>query len=993
VKTNKLLGSILAVALAFAGTPATAEDLASRIDLIAEAEPDECFYDVGYSTFIGEDGVCGPEVFEDEGSVEFEVGTPKTNEAYVWSLTATREKIWFGTGANVNCLVGGLYLGAFSASEGEDSVCEYGDSWFLEASGSGLPGQFGDWRPPKIYMTSKDGATPPQNMTADLQGEHLARLRSTVGLRAAGTLDDLVLLAGPSFGGSVNVFAFSSRTEEFLDSASLAGYSNIRNFREQDDVLYAGVAKGTSQGAMLAFTGDENDPLDFSEDLVVEVGEIAEFAFLENRLYFGTWPELGADPENEAAVYVGPEIISGNFGTAGEYQQIWTASHYEPDDVITKTYGVGAMRAYEGQMYWGTMHVPYTGLVAKSQAYGPPTSQEDAIADLLGTLRASSYYRFDPANLPDVFDPDSFFPSGFAELLYGNPLLPVYVVNDGTEGWELRPSGMGTPTYGLAGFGNPFNNYAWSMTEFEGELLIGTMDWSYLILPGVAPDFDPSEFSALATLRLFLAQFDQQLESLSTNVEEVEDLANLTDQLDSISAATIFFSDQFPTGSPPNVILEDVSEDFANLSDEIDLGGLTEDREAEIRALLLEDISGIQTVLGFLDGLLETVAGINTNETGVLLVALSNLEESVVGILGELDASGVSALPEVADELDDVVNTLIFLAEELPNGLPFDVLANQLAEVQDAIRSEELSDEDEEQLVLDLEGLLNTLLQSLQTLGGLVVSLQQLNPQLSYGADLFAFSSSSSPARVVSSDGLGNELNYGLRTMIEDSEELFIGTANPMNLSPDGGWQLYSSRTLVIDNEDEGPRPARPNPIRATVSIPMPTVTSYDSSGYPGQTLEIRGNQLDLISGMTAAGGEMTRALLSSSLMQFQVPEVAAGNYTLLIQVLGTSTTLTLPFEVLVSPVLPVEASPVLPVEASTHQKLNAGSFKGYVAIYAKGYENARLSAKVGKDWVIVPFLKSGFERIVEFTGPGRLIQVKIYIDRKLVETIPVTTR
>jgi len=36
-------------------------------------------------------------------------------------------------------------------------------------------------------------------------------------------------------------------------------------------------------------------------------------------------------------------------------------------------------------------------------------------------------------------------------------------------------------------------------------------------------------------------------------------------------------------------------------------------------------------------------------------------------------------------------------------------------------------------------------------------------------------------------------------------------------------------------------------------------------------------------------------------------------------------------------------------------QKVNAGSFKGYVALYALGYEGQRMSAKVGNDWVIVP--------------------------------------
>jgi hypothetical protein len=78
---------------------------------------------------------------------------------------------------------------------------------------------------------------------------------------------------------------------------------------------------------------------------------------------------------------------------------------------------------------------------------------------------------------------------------------------------------------------------------------------------------------------------------------------------------------------------------------------------------------------------------------------------------------------------------------------------------------------------------------------------------------------------------------------------------------------------------------------------------------------------------------------------------------------------------------------------SSADQKVNAGSFKGYVALYAKGYEGQRMSAKVGNDWVVVPVLASNFERVVEYTGAGYTISVRIYIDRVLVDTIVVTTK
>ena len=78
---------------------------------------------------------------------------------------------------------------------------------------------------------------------------------------------------------------------------------------------------------------------------------------------------------------------------------------------------------------------------------------------------------------------------------------------------------------------------------------------------------------------------------------------------------------------------------------------------------------------------------------------------------------------------------------------------------------------------------------------------------------------------------------------------------------------------------------------------------------------------------------------------------------------------------------------------AAAGTKVNAGSFKGFVAVYAKGHLGKRLSAKVGKDWVVVPALDSNFVRVVEFTGAGYTIAVRIYIDRVLVNTITVTTK
>jgi hypothetical protein len=66
---------------------------------------------------------------------------------------------------------------------------------------------------------------------------------------------------------------------------------------------------------------------------------------------------------------------------------------------------------------------------------------------------------------------------------------------------------------------------------------------------------------------------------------------------------------------------------------------------------------------------------------------------------------------------------------------------------------------------------------------------------------------------------------------------------------------------------------------------------------------------------------------------------------------------------------------------AAADQKVNVGTFKGFVALYAKGYEGQKMSAIVAGKWIVVESLASDFERVVRFTGAGYTITSKIYID------------
>jgi len=82
-------------------------------------------------------------------------------------------------------------------------------------------------------------------------------------------------------------------------------------------------------------------------------------------------------------------------------------------------------------------------------------------------------------------------------------------------------------------------------------------------------------------------------------------------------------------------------------------------------------------------------------------------------------------------------------------------------------------------------------------INGIVNQIQNVFlPKLfNYGADLWYFDNPNSAAECESEYGVGNYMNYGIRTMISTPRGLMVGTANPMNLAtnPDeevGGFEL-----------------------------------------------------------------------------------------------------------------------------------------------------------------------------------------------------------
>lgn len=406
--------------------------------LLAKAVPDECY------NGLDANPVNSPLPCTESNS------KPKTNEAYVWGLAKSGNMLYFGTAPNVLCLVLSGYLGMTTPMETESYVCQFGSK---------------DFRPPQIYtfdlsintLVNKTKTDP--NVMSDL------RLQSTLGLRSAGSIDDIVFLGGPSVIKGINLFAFNAKTGEYLGSTTLTAYNNIRKWLVFNGQLYTSVGKGAG-GSVLKWTGSLANPWAFEEVGVLDSSGAELSAYGKNRIAVATWPGQGL-----AGIFISPVVPAGGLtkddNAPGKWLKIWKANDYEPSPLVASTYGGGALAYFDGWLYWGTMHVPLVATELHFAKYGEPTSSNQALQVAEATHRAISIFR--GRNLEGT-NPE-------IQLLYGEKKLPAY--NETTKTFVDTPTGM-NPRYGASGFGNTFNNYTWEMKVAAGQLFVGTMDWSFL---------------------------------------------------------------------------------------------------------------------------------------------------------------------------------------------------------------------------------------------------------------------------------------------------------------------------------------------------------------------------------------------------------------------------------------------------------------------------------------------------------------------------------
>lgn len=460
---------------------------------LAKTLPDECFNGIGVDyPPMNPDGTCP-------------AGIPKANQAYIWGMTQAGlndptfagDEIWFGTIANPLCTApGGIFLPTPVLTI--SWVCEYGESMLARRPVAPLPAAAGDWRTPRSYSYNMKTHTLTDRTPTDQAYSAIS------GLRSAGSVGNMVFLAGPNFKSDVVFAAWDASTGAFKGSCRTTALDNIRQWITVNGVLYAGVGRRSGDGAILRWRGTVDQPFNGaaspSDYCGFEVvGVLPDLpAYLANydgkRMAATVWSDSQRDDGSSAAkrtpaaapgdpgglysagVYIGPLFGSDGQYTADDatsrWLKIWTPLQYEPDPVVAAVTAGGAVAFWKGWLWFGTIHNTIGAYQAHSlcslpACYGMPANSNEQIDLLFNVSRAASLWRarLDENGRPEV------------QMLYGETALPAYV--PGTKTFASKPTGW-TPRYGASGMGNPFLTYAWAATAGTDDLLFGFYDYRYV---------------------------------------------------------------------------------------------------------------------------------------------------------------------------------------------------------------------------------------------------------------------------------------------------------------------------------------------------------------------------------------------------------------------------------------------------------------------------------------------------------------------------------
>lgn len=471
-------------------TPDYATDLCKySVDTVYAAPVDEIFYGIGDDRNHYEPYGLSEQAIE-EGIAAG--GQVKHNQSYLWGMVTVGEKVYWCTNTNYLCLGGASGLGS-AANPGEDVsggyqngcwVCEFASGKYgqeVHAAVDPSYAQYSDTRIPRIYCY--DTTTGVVEDITPSGGDYDMMLQDCQGLRSAGYHNGVVFFGGPSLYGSTSgntigssFFALDADTGQFISCNDLSDVdgntiTDVRRWFVHNDILYCGVrvtdVNGKDRGAVLRWYGDKQNPWQF-KIVGWMANEAAELCVYNNHMYVGGW---NTNTLNESTVVKSTEIPADGLQPVGiddpEWDIIWRYSDYDKHIQAQRITYTAGLQVWNGQLYWGMFCAVYTlPNIAVKMGYTDFTTPE-ALSFYLGSLRQTSFWRLD--------ENDNI------ELLYGETELPVWNrFYTGEDSWEMVETGY-TPTFGRAGFGQPWTAYTWTMAEYHDDLYIGTMNAETLL--------------------------------------------------------------------------------------------------------------------------------------------------------------------------------------------------------------------------------------------------------------------------------------------------------------------------------------------------------------------------------------------------------------------------------------------------------------------------------------------------------------------------------
>ena len=349
-------------------------------------------------------------------------------------------------------------------------------------------------------------------------------LMSVMGLRAAGTVDDLVFFAGHHLHagaeGWLRLYVFNAKKRSFLGYRELRG-DTTRRFKsitdENGDMGFytiIGAETGMTQNGegptvMLRWVGTQEEPFKGGNYLQTDngqgagwdivsteelnnaygmVGDFKQFTHIDGteRLIMSSAahplivdPDTGArDPSRHESVMLLSEPVPTGGWTRDKpmnFEVIFGMDRYDPD--VKGRWGAkwGTTNIHNGHIYFGTYHqgtdAGYLHFKkADEDLFDELTStQAKHVEFITNQWRASSIFRMKLEDL-NVIAAGTKDP----ELLYG---YDRFQVADDSGNWVSMKNKLGQkPLFGEAGLGHPGNIYSWTSLSKDGHLFWGFFD-------------------------------------------------------------------------------------------------------------------------------------------------------------------------------------------------------------------------------------------------------------------------------------------------------------------------------------------------------------------------------------------------------------------------------------------------------------------------------------------------------------------------------------